>query len=324
MKNLIYLFLAIFILTSCDETVEPDPQVSFADSISMGAGYANEIYYSMENGIVSSAPRSGWDIAFSTNPMSSTILINEGFGVELYAYPLGDMNAWDAVDTSQMAGWPALYNSDTTWLNGAFDRNATGHPDYGWGVYKSQTHDVIGDSLFIIKLNDGTLKIIFIEKRAAMTNSFTIKYGDIGGAGETKEISCNPYTSKNFIYFSLSSGEVLDHEPESDSWDIVFTKYYDESIPYIVTGVLSNMEVETAEVRDIDTDLADPSTAIFSEYISVIGSDWKTFDMGSYTYQVEPDLCYFVRKGENTYKVVFTATDGSVSGKVVFNVEKQD
>ena len=66
--------------------------------------------------------------------------------------PLGDMNAWDAVDTSQMAGWPALYNSDTTWLNGAFDRNATGHPDYGWGVYNSQTHDVIGDSIFIIKL----------------------------------------------------------------------------------------------------------------------------------------------------------------------------
>ncbi len=46
----------------------------------MGAGYANEIYYSLENGVVGSVSRSSWDIAFSTNPMSSTILINEGYG----------------------------------------------------------------------------------------------------------------------------------------------------------------------------------------------------------------------------------------------------
>jgi len=84
------------------------------------------------------------------------------------------------------------------------------------------------------------------------------------------------------------------------------------------------MNVETAEVRNTDTDLADTASAVFSKYISVIGSDWKTFDMGSFTYTVEPDLCYFVKNDENTYKIVFTATDGSASGKVVFNVEKQD
>ena len=58
---------------------------------------------------------------------------------------------------------------------------------------------------------------------------------------ETKEITCAPYTAKNFIYFSLTTGEVLDNEPDSESWDLVFTKYHDESIPYIVTGVLTNV-----------------------------------------------------------------------------------
>jgi hypothetical protein len=324
MKNLIYLFLAIFILTSCDDTTVIDDPISYADSISMGAGYANDVYYSLENGIISTAPRAGWDIAFSADPMSSTVLINEGYGVELYTYPKGDMDAWDAVDTSGMSAWPAMFNADTSWLNGAFDRYATGHPDYGWGVYNSQTHDVMGNSLFIIKLSDGTLKKIFIEKRAAMSNSFAIKYGDIDGESTSKDIACGAYVEKNFVYFSLSTGEVVDNEPESDSWDIVFTKYHDESIPYIVTGVLTNMGRETAEVRDMDPDLADPTTAEFSTDISVIGSDWKTFDMGTYTYLIEPDLSYFVKNGEMTYKIVFTGTDGSATGKMVFTIEKQD
>jgi hypothetical protein len=327
MKNLIYLLVALFILSSCDETIVPDPPIDLSDSISMGAGYANDIYYSLENGIVKTTPRAGWDIAFSTSPMSSTVMINEGYGVELYAYPLGGLDAWDAIDTTGMAGWTKLYNVDTTWVDdgaGAFDRNTTGHPDYGWGVYNSQNHDVVGDSLFIIKLSDGSLQKILIVKRAAMSNSYFVKYGDIDSEGIVKEIHCGPVQSKNFIYFSLETGEVLDNEPDSESWDIVFTKYHDESIPYIVTGVLSNVNVESAEVRNMDTGLADPSTATFSEDISVIGSDWKSFDMGTYTYQVEPDLCYFVRRDGLTYKIVFTGTDGSVSGKIVFDIEKLD
>jgi hypothetical protein len=324
MKNLIYLLLALFVLSSCNDPVEPDQPVTLADSISMGAGYADEVFYSLDNGIVKVSPRSSWDIAFSTNPMSSTVLINEGYGVELYAYPKGDFAAWDNVDTSGMAEWPALYNADTAWYFGAFDRNETGHPDYGWGVYNTQTHDVVGDSLFIIKTSDGSLLKIFIEKRAAMSNSFTIQYGSIDQAGESKEIACAPYTDKNFVYFSLASGEILDIEPDSDSWDLLFTKYYDESIPYNVTGVLTNMEIETAEIRDTDPGLADPSTAEFSSHISVIGSDWKTFDMGTFQYLIEPDRCYFVRRGDDTFKLTFTGTDGSASGKIVFDIEKLD
>ena len=323
-KKLIYLLLAVFILTSCDDSTEPIPPLSLTDSISMGAGYADEVYYSLESGIVNVSPRSAWDMAFSTDPMSSTILINEGFGVELYTYPNGDKTAWDAIDTLGISDWPAMYNSDTSWYYGAFDRNDLGHPDYGWGVYNTQSHDVMGDSLFIIKTGDGSTMKLFIEKRAAMTNSFSIKYGNIDEAGESKEISCGAYTGKNFIYFSLSSGEILDIEPDTDSWDLQFTKYYDESIPYNVTGVLTNGEVETAEIRNTDPDLADPSTAVFDDNISIIGSDWKSFDMATFTYVMEEDLCYFVKKGEEIHKIIFTETDGSASGKIVFDIEKLD
>jgi hypothetical protein len=328
MKRILLYFsvtvLAGTLLSSCDDTDDPIPPVTLSDSISMGAGYADEVFYSLENGFVKASPRSSWDIAFSTDPMSSTILVNEGYGVQLYTYPSGDLSAWDAVDTSGIIDWPVMYNSDTSWYYGAFDRNTKGHPDYGWGVYNTTTHDVIGDSLFIIRLSDGSLNKLLIENRAAMTNSFNIKYGEIGEAGVSKEIPCGDYTGKNFVYFSFASEEVLDIEPETDSWDLLFTKYYDESIPYNVTGVLTNMGLMTAEVRNTDPALADPSSADYSDDISVIGSDWKEFDMGTFTYVVEPDLTYFVKRGEQTYKIIFTGTDGSATGKMVFDIERLD
>jgi len=326
MKNLFYLLLAVAFLSSCEKGTDDNPIVTKADSIAMGTGYAEDVYYSLENGVVQSSPRSNWDIAFSTNPMTSTVLINEGYGIELFAYPNGDLSAWDNVDITNLDQWTPMYNAeDTTWMNGAFDRNAMGHPDYGWGLYNTQNHDVIGDSLFIIKLSDGTFKKIAIEKRAAMTNSFFIKYGDIGSAGVSKEISCADYTSKNFIYFSLTTGEVVDNEPASADWDIVFTKYYDESIPYIVTGVLTNENYQTAKVQGIDTELATPEDGVYSKYINVIGSDWKSYNRGTSTYDIEQDLSYFVKtQTEEVYKIIFTGTDGSATGKMVFTVEKAD
>jgi hypothetical protein len=324
MKNLLSLLLVVFALSSCEKNPDPIPPLSLADSIMMGAGYANEIFYSLEDGVLKSSPRSSWDIAFSTNPMSSTILINEGYGVELYTYPKGDLTAWDAVDTSGMSGWPAMYNSDTSWYYGAFDRNDLGHPDYGWGVYNTQTHDVVGDSMYIIKNADGDLMKLIIEQRAAMTNTFSFKVGALTAAGETVEVPCGTYTDKNFIYYSLTGSGIQDIEPATDTWDLLFTKYYDESIPYYVTGVLTNMGIETAEVRGIDPSLATPEDGTFDDDISIIGSDWKEFNMGTFTYDIIPDLCYFVKKGEQIYKLTFTGTDGSVSGKMVFDLEKQD
>jgi hypothetical protein len=43
--------------------------------------------------------------------------------------------------------------------------------------------------------------------------------------------------------------------------------------------------------------------------------------MGTFQYLMEPDLCYFVKSGEEMYKITFTYTDGSASGKIVFDKE---
>ncbi len=130
--------------------------VAVLDSVVMGPGYANDIYYSFEDGVVASVPRANWDIGFHTTLWTAAIITNGAAGVNLYTYPNSDTTGWSAVDTAGLGFWPILYDSEELWEDGAFTRNATGHPDYGWGKYNPITHDVVGDSIYLLQTLDGT------------------------------------------------------------------------------------------------------------------------------------------------------------------------
>ena len=81
---------------------------AISDSVIMGPGYADEIYYSMTTGSVLVSPRNTWDIAFRTRVMSSSILTNDGKGVVLYTYPKSDTSGWSSLDTTGLYGWTPL------------------------------------------------------------------------------------------------------------------------------------------------------------------------------------------------------------------------
>ena len=121
-------------------------------SVSLNQAYTQQSFYSMENGEILNISNEDWDIAFSTESFASTIRTNDGKGVELYTYQLGDTSSWNSIDNSVINNLTELmFNSDTSWEYGAFDINQTGGFDYGWGIYNVQTHHLLGDSIFIIK-----------------------------------------------------------------------------------------------------------------------------------------------------------------------------
>lgn len=323
MKKLIYLFILAVALIACNKDDDNNTENMIQD-VSMGASYANDVYYSLANGVVSTPLNAEWDLAFYTNPMSSTIMTNDGKGIELYVWPGGNKDDWESVDTAGTVMPNPQYNiySDTSWQNGAFDQGALGHPDYGWGVYDMTTHIVYGDSIHIIKFSDGSVKKLFIEKREAADNSFHIKYANIDGSDEvTAKINAGEHLDKNLIHFSMAANEVVAHEPPKADWDLVFTRYFDVSIPYLVTGVLSNNKIQVAQIENSDSTFSDYSSASFSKVINTIGSDWKDFDMGTFQYILSDNMQYFVQdqKG-NHYKIRFTAFSGSRNGDITFEL----
>lgn len=298
------------------------------NQISLNPGYANQSFYSMQNGEILNVSNEDWDIAFSTDIFSATIRTNDGKGVELYTYSYGDTSAWININASDINNLTNLmYNADTSWGYGAFDLNQTGAFDYGWGVYNVQTHHVIGDSIFIIKTLNSTWKKLWVKSK--ISGVYEIQYANLDGSNVVSTtIETSNHTDKNFIYYSLDNQLLLDREPDKDDWDITFTKYmtlYPTSqgtfMPYSVTGTFQNNGVMVAQADNISSPLTYSNYSIhtFSDLINTIGFDWKVFQG---TYLIIDDLCYFIRdKSNNIWRLTFTDFEGTSTGNIVFNTE---
>ena len=295
-------------------------------SISLLPSYTNQSFYSLENGEVANLNNTDWDLAFSTATMSSSIRINAGMGTELYSYPLGDTTDWNTFNSSNLSNWLPIYNSDTNWFVGAFDKNSTSMFDMGWGMYSMITHHVTGDSLYAIKTVGGDWKKLWIQKLA--NDEYTFKYANLDGTNEINtSVSKLNYSDKNFIYYSLDQNSVLDREPNSIDWDITFTKYITpvQGMPYGVTGVMSNDGVQVAQVDNLPdpNSYSDYSQHSMSTEINTIGYDWKSFDMSTFSYSVEPYRCYFVKDlQDKVWRIIFTSFEGSSTGNIDFNTQE--
>jgi hypothetical protein len=300
-----------------------------------GAGYADDVYYSLENGTITTVQRDNWDIGFVTQVMSVSVLANNGSGVELYTYPDGDIDDWATVDTAGM-DWTPMYNSIETWDMGAFNANTIPGDDfdYGWGRYNMTTHQITGDSIFIIKtLADSIMKVAITQKNP-MTNIWEFKYAYLDGSNEhIVPLNAGTYIDNYFIHYSIDSTKFINREPVMEDWDLLFTKYYDYNIPYIVTGVLSNDDhILAQEVRESGMDQSTHNSYVdtaFTDTISIIGSDWKTFDGGSFSYVLVDTVVYYLKTddGDSTtnsayYKIYFTGFTGSSEGKYTFMQER--
>lgn len=323
MKKFSYLIFALVIIlgtNSCEK--KSSSIITQSVTLSAGAGYANDIFYRLSDGLTTTVPRSNWDIAFSVSPREAAILTNGASGVTLKAYPLPSGWAWtDDIDTAGYSTWPALFNSDTTWTEGAFNMNALGHPNYGWGVYDMVSHNLTGVALYLIKTVDGSFKKIWINSKLSVDQQYSFKYADIDGSNEEDITLPLAGKNKNFVYYSIDTNEEIDREPDTDMWDLVFTKYIDKSINYPVTGILQNIGVTAQESTDIDPKSEMMPSSGFLTDISTIGSDWKIIDMSTYQYSIDETRVFFVKDlNDNVFRIKFTSFEGTSSGNFSFDI----
>jgi hypothetical protein len=325
MKKPFYLILSVLLISginSCKKDATPEPElVTRSESLSLGAGYVNDLYYRLSDGLVTTVPRSNWDIGFSVSPREAAILTNGAAGVTLKAYPASSWT-WDsAIDTTGYYGWTNLYNSDTTWTEGAFNMNETGYPNYGWGDYDIVTHNVTGVSLYIIKTRSGSLKKIWIEKKLSVDQQYIFRYSDLDGTNEKDVTLSLAAKNNNFVYYSIDTDEEVDREPDNASWDIVITKYIDNSINYPVTGVLQNIGITAQASTETEPASKLMPTDGYLTDISTIGSDWKIIDMDTYQYSIDASRVFFVKdRDNNIFRIRFTTFEGSSTGDLSFDI----
>jgi hypothetical protein len=323
--KLISLILTLSI-TGYSQSGKSGQAVNAPDSVVLGQGYANDIYYSLESGVVATVPRTNWDIGFHTTVWTAGIITNGAAGVLLYTYPKADTAGWNTVDTAGIAGWNVLYDSEDDWEDGAFNRNASGHPDYGWGKYNPINHDVVGDSIYILKTLDGIYRKVWIIRKNSSNNIYFIRNANLDGSNDkVVELDINPYRNVNFVYYSFSSASLLEREPDTASWDVLFTKYMavqPDSSLYPVVGVIDNFKVYAGEFYPVEPDFSDWSSAPLDSTKSPVGWEWKSFDMDKFTWTVADSTTFFIHSwNRDIYKLIFTKFEGSSTGKIIFDKE---
>ncbi len=146
--------------------------------------------------------------------------------------------------------------------------------------------------------------------------------------------------------FNVVEGED-DYNVDTDvkGWDLYLGYHIgnagsvEEPVAYSVTGVLINTEegIMVAETTYNDSENADDIAQAFAdlsledvsglEYksdIDVIGHDWKSFDLTSYTYKVDMHRFFIVKmKNNDVYKLRFTSFYGSSTDQRVIKFEYQ-
>jgi len=292
--------------------------------------YTKDIYLNLSNKSIFEFDNNNWDIAFSLTPKGAagaSILINEAY-VELYSAPY-DTTRWNNFDNSTLDSWERLYNPKQTWKDGAFNkyRGAISGLDMGWGELMPElNYWTYGDSLYAIKLrNESWIKFKINSLKQGV---WEFSYSDIDNNNE-KIISLDKadYTGKNFIYFSFSDSKIIDREPLSQDWDLLFSKfmYFSDIAGKMnsTSGVLSNKDLKIATVNGEIDKKHEINNESFSESISAISNSWKTFDMSALVWSVDKEKVFIIKnKNDELFNLSFLQFGGRDNGEIEFQYKQ--
>ena len=291
--------------------------------IGMGASYQYDIFYSFEDGITAFPERENWELAFSVNDIPN-IRINSGSGITLFEVS-NNINEWSQINILPNDA-KQLRNSNTNWNNGAFVVDENGNFESNW-IISEDTGDQFlqGSKVYIINYNQETKKVKINSYNDGVYN---LTIANLDNSNEQNiQVDSNDFIDKKFAYYSISNNELIDREPFNFNWDILFTRYEEEDVtlnnetmPYIVTGVLTNnnRSFEFDGSLDINPEL-NYSNFIFD--INNIGYDWKEY---SGVFTMVPNRSYYIfnQSETNLYKLIFNSFSGQASGNLSFNLEE--
>ncbi len=324
MKQTIFITLGLLPFLLKAQTVK-------LDTVSTGANYANQIWYSLANDEVGSVSKDNWDLAFELTGFNSSILVNtQKTGEAVYLSPYTWTN-WSAFDTTGYKSWTALHNSDTTWEIGALSRPGTyDTEDMGWGSYDMGSHAVLGTRLYLLVLPGN--KFFQLGIKSLIAGTYTVTFKTLNNSDSTTfTIKKSDFPNKHFAYYNVDTKSALDREPLNSDWDFTFTKFYTnipvgggQFMPYAVTGILHNKGIQVAEVKNTDViNNVDYMNQTYSSRINEIGSDWKSFNNTTFQYEITDSLLYFVEDlGGDIWKVIMTGFSGSTAGNYMLSKQK--
>ncbi|GDX49562.1 hypothetical protein LBMAG26_04210 [Bacteroidota bacterium] len=324
-------------------------QTPIKDTVSMGPGYANAVYYNLRTGAKSQSAISTWHMSHTTVSRDNCIRLNHLNGVDVYAYPKGSNKDFSTMDTAGWSSWKHLYNDIHTHELGALNQstNAKNPMDFSWGIYNSTTHEIEGDSLYLFVINTpsfGKSYLKFMPILQTATGDLIFRFARLNGSiDKTDTLLQSSFTGKSYKYYNFTKGAVQP-EPIRENWDILFIRYMAPTTPpdggpkvmYPTMGVESKRGERVSKITNYTWDViaANPAQSIagikmtgtpgeLSKDLTKIGGDWKAYDGAAMTWNISTDWNYIVEtiriqgttKDTAFWLLAFTGFSGSAKGE---------
>ena len=301
------------------------------DSVSLGSNFSKEVFYSLSQGETKSSGISEWDLSHTTVSRDNCLRLNHVNGWELRQYPNGSIADWSTMDTSNWRSWPIYFNSPENHLLGAFNRtkNSKNVWDFSWGVYNPNTHEVVGDSLFLL-IKDGQPVMKFWPLVQKINGDLIFQTQTFDGSPAKRDTLLQSVAGKrHHKYYSFAQGQ-FNVEPLKDEWDLRFTQYAEPRwdatqnvwYPNIVVGVQSSPSLRVKPIENhswqwtLDSFWTYQGATFFD--LNSVGSNWKALDSQSQTWSVKPDLSYWLDNDSTQAIFHFLQFEGENTGKIVF------
>ena len=99
------LFFSIFSFLIVQSTFSQETTVN----LSLGAGYANQVYYKLSTQTQTDFVANSWDIAFlGTGAFDIGLRVNDAIGIEVFEVA-STPSEWSTIDVAHEASWTKLY-----------------------------------------------------------------------------------------------------------------------------------------------------------------------------------------------------------------------
>ena len=289
------IYLVTFLFFSCEQEelpILPHNQGNLlTKQIELGIDYKYQVFYDLGfNSVVSNNIKSEWDLGFHS--------INDGYHIILNSSTYSSLAY---IDNSLFTDTVSTSNLSWTWDNPNGDLDSTAFEDSrnrsGFYIY-DRGFDINGNSLGFKKI-----KINLITDEY-----YQISYSNLDNSDYN---SLNIYKDQNvdFTCFSFNSNSIENIQPYIDNWDLLFTQYThlysDTTTPaYLVTGVISNSDIEVATNNSYEFDEINYSIInelSFNSDKDALGFDWKEYNFDEGFYTVNSNVNYIIKDKQQRY-----------------------
>ena len=309
MKNYLIIILLSLVSISCIPVEDPVQAYNRGDAIvaqvEMGELYTSQMYFSLDaNQILKTNLMTDWDIAFADTEGRIDITLNYCTMAKVAKIT---NKTYDEIDLAF-----ANTIADSNWQ---YD-NSQGHLDsLAISDWYSIADSKIKDNAFILDrgIDDKGKQIGKFKFKITnfANNTYHLTYTDLK-TNITNSVQITKTGKYNYQHLSLATGTILQLEPESKSWDLLFSKYttllysnLGEPTWRGVTSVLINPFFdEVAIIQDTTFENIDNSiipSLTFTKNRDAIGHDWKTYQFNSASYIVNDKKIFIIKSASGFY-----------------------